>query len=70
MRIRQIIILLTILFLPASSLVQAQDMNEDEKAKIIEEVNIKKDIQKFIDLNKTNHIPPIKFEYVPYISKL
>ena len=42
----------------------------DKKAKIIEEVNIKKDIQKFIDLNKTNHIPPNKFEYVPYISKL
>ena len=42
----------------------------DKKAKIIEGINIKNDIQKFIKENKTNFIPPIKFEYIPYVSQL
>ena len=42
----------------------------DKKAKIIEGINIQSDIQKFINLNKSNNIPPIKFEYIPYTSKL
>ena len=42
----------------------------DKKAKILEGINVRNDIQKFINDNKTNHIPPTKFEYVPYISKL
>ena len=42
----------------------------DKKAKIIEGINIRNDIQKFIKENKSNNIPPEKFEYIPYISKL
>ena len=42
----------------------------DKKAKILEGINIRNDIQKFINENKANKIPPIKFEYEPYISKL
>ena len=42
----------------------------DKKAKIIEGINIKNDIQKFIKENKTNFIPPIQFEYIPYSSQL
>ena len=42
----------------------------DKKAKILEGINIRNDIQKFINENKTDKIPPIKFEYEPYISNL
>ena len=42
----------------------------DKKAKILEGINIRDDIQKFIKDNRTNNIPPTKFEYIPYISKL
>lgn len=42
----------------------------DKKAKILEGINIRNDIQKFIKENKTNHIPPLKFQYIPYVSKL
>ena len=37
----------------------------DKKAKIIEGINIRNDIQKFIKENKSNNIPPEKFEYIP-----
>ena len=42
----------------------------DKKAKILEGINIRNDIQKFININKKDTIPPKKYEYVPYISKL
>ena len=42
----------------------------DKKAKVLEGINIRNDIQKFIKDNKTNIIPPVKFEYIPYISNL
>ena len=42
----------------------------DKKAKIIEGINIRNDIQKFINENKSDIIPPTKFEYMPYISNL
>lgn len=42
----------------------------DKKAKVIEGINVKNDIQKFIKENKSDNIPPTKFEYVPYISKI
>ena len=42
----------------------------DKKAKVLESINLRNDIQKFINNNKKDTIPPKKFEYVPYISKL
>ena len=42
----------------------------DKKAKVIGGINVKNDIQKFIKENKSDIIPPTKFEYVPYISKI
>ena len=42
----------------------------DKKAKILEGINIRNDIQKFININKKDTIYPKKFEYIPYISKL
>ena len=42
----------------------------DKKVKILEGVNIRSDIQKFINSNKKDTIPPKKFEYIPYTSKL
>ena len=42
----------------------------DKKAKILEGINLRNDIQKFINDNKKDIIPLKKFEYVPYISKL
>ena len=42
----------------------------DKKAKILEGINIRNDIQKFINNNKKDILLPKKFEYVPYISKL
>ena len=42
----------------------------DKKAKILEGIDIRNDIQKFIHDNRTDNIPPTKFEYAPYISKL
>ena len=42
----------------------------DKKAKVLEGINIRNDIQKFINNNKKDTVPPKKFEYIPYISKL
>ena len=42
----------------------------DKKAKILEGINLRNDIQKFINDNKKDIIPLKKFEYIPYISKL
>ena len=42
----------------------------DKKAKLLDGINIKNDIQKFINKNKKNTISLKKFEYSPYISKL
>ena len=42
----------------------------DKKAKILEGINIRNDIQKFIKDNKTDNLPPTKFEYIPYISQI
>ena len=42
----------------------------DKKVKILEGVNIRNDIQKFINNNQKNTISLKKFEYSPYVSKL
>ena len=42
----------------------------DKKAKVLEGINIRNDIQAFINNNKKDTIPPKKFEYIPYTSKL
>ena len=42
----------------------------DKKAKIMENVNIIKDINEFIYKNTTKDIPPFKHDYIPYLSEL
>ena len=42
----------------------------DKKAKIMESINIYRDISDYIFQNATNSIPPFKYDYVPYISDL
>ena len=44
------------------------DMNK--KAKIMENINIIKDINEFIHKNTSKDIPPFKFDYIPYLSDL
>ena len=41
----------------------------DKKAKLMESINIKRDIRNFIDKNFTKDIPPIKYEFIPYKSE-
>lgn len=40
------------------------------KSKMVENINITSDINNFINNNKTYAVPPQKFEYIPYISKI
>jgi hypothetical protein len=42
----------------------------DKKAKIMENVNIIKDINEFIYKKTTKDIPPFKHDYIPYLSEL
>ena len=42
----------------------------DKKAKIMENININKDIFNYIYKNSSNDIPPFKYDYIPYISEL
>ena len=42
----------------------------DKKAKIMENINIIKDINEFIYINTTKDIPPFKHDYIPYLSEL
>ena len=42
----------------------------DKKAKIMENINIVKDINEFIYKNTTKDIPPFKHDYIPYLSEL
>ena len=42
----------------------------DKKAKIMENIDILKDINKFINKNETKDIPPFKIDYIPYLSEL
>ena len=42
----------------------------DKKAKIMENININKDIANYIYKNTTNAIPPFKYDYIPYLSEL
>ena len=42
----------------------------DKKAKIMENINVNKDIFNYIYKNSTNEIPPFKYDYIPYISEL
>ena len=42
----------------------------EKKIKLLEDVDINNDISIYIKNNKTNEIPPFKFDYVPYICKL
>ena len=42
----------------------------DKKAKIMENINIIKDINEFIHKNTSKEIPPFKYDYIPYLSEL
>ena len=42
----------------------------DKKAKIMENINIIKDISNFIYKNTTKEIPPLKYDYIPYLSDI
>ena len=42
----------------------------DKKAKIMENININKDISNYIYKNSTDAIPPFKYDYIPYLSDL
>ena len=42
----------------------------DKKAKIMENININKDIFNYIYKNSANDIPPFKYDYIPYISEI
>ena len=42
----------------------------EKKIKLLEDVNINNDISIYIKNNRTNEIPPFKFDYVPYICKI
>ena len=42
----------------------------DKKAKIMESININKDMFNYIYKNSTNIVPPFKYDYIPYISDL
>ena len=42
----------------------------DKKSKIMENIDILKDIKKFINKNETKDIPPFKIDYIPYLSEL
>ena len=42
----------------------------EKKIKLLEDVDINNDISIYIKNNRTNEIPPFKFDYVPYICKL
>ena len=41
----------------------------EQKEKLIEQINIIKDINSFIKLNKTTDLPPYPLQYVPYSSQ-
>ena len=43
--------------------------DSEKKEKLLDSINIKKDIEIFIKANKTPDIPPYPTEYIPYISK-
>ena len=42
----------------------------DKKAKIMENINIRKDIYDYINKNSTVAIPPEKYEYLPYLCSV
>ena len=42
----------------------------DKKAKIMENININKDISNYIYKNSTGEIPPFKYDYIPYLPDL
>ncbi len=42
----------------------------DKKSKIMESININKDIFNYIYKNSTNIVPPFKYDYIPYTSDL
>ena len=42
----------------------------NKKAKIMENINIIKDISQFIYKNTSREIPPFKYDYIPYLSDL
>ena len=40
----------------------------EKKAKLMESINIRKDVRNFINKNATNALPPYKFEFMPFVS--
>ena len=46
------------------------NLENDKNLKLLEKIDINNDIEIYIKNNRTNDIPPFKFDYVPYISTL
>ena len=46
------------------------NLETERKIKKLEEIDINNDISIYIKNNRTNDVPPFKFDYVPYISNL
>ena len=50
---------------------EANNIQEEYiETKIMENIDILKDIKKFINKNETKDIPPFKIDYIPYLSEL
>ena len=53
-----------------NSYIKNLNSETEKKIKKLDEIDINNDISLYIKNNRTNEIPPFKFDYVPYISNL
>ena len=53
-----------------NSYIKNLNIETEKKIKTLDEIDINNDISLYIKNNRTNEIPPFKFDYVPYISNL
>jgi hypothetical protein len=53
-----------------TSYIKNLNLETEKKIKKLDEIDINNDISLYIKNNRTNEIPPFKFDYVPYISNL
>jgi hypothetical protein len=53
-----------------NSYIKNLNLETEKKIKKLDEIDINNDISLYIKNNRTNEIPPFKFDYVPYISNL
>ena len=51
-----------------NSYIKNLNIETEKKIKKLDEIDINNDISLYIKNNRTNEIPPFKFDYVPYIS--